>query len=145
MTFKILSAEFSHETNTFNVCLTTLADFANDLLLDGDKAIAQRGNKNTQLAGLLDVGAEHHWQIEHCFSASAGPGGKVTKNTFDEILNWFDKNNIEFIKINSIDGDIISKLVNLIYVLDYASIYLAIINKIDPTPVNSIDYIKKRL
>jgi len=33
----------------------------------------------------------------------------------------------------------------LIYILDYASIYLAIINKIDPTPVNSIDYIKKKL
>ena len=86
MTFKILSAEFSHETNTFNVCPTTLTDFANDLLLDGAQAIAQRGSKNTQLAGLLDVGAEHNWQIEHCFSASAGPGGKVTKNAFDEIL-----------------------------------------------------------
>jgi microcystin degradation protein MlrC len=38
------------------------------------------------LAGLLDVGAEHNWQIEHCFSASAGPGGKVTSHAFDEIL-----------------------------------------------------------
>lgn len=29
------------------------------------------------------------------------------------------------------------------YVLDYASIYLAIKNKVDPTPVESIYYIKK--
>ena len=34
----------------------------------------------------MDVGAEHNWQIEHCFSASAGPGGKVTSQAFDEIL-----------------------------------------------------------
>ena len=58
---------------------------------------------------------------------------------------YFNKNNIKFKKITSIEGDIISKLVNLIYILDYASIYLAVINKRDPTPVKSIDYIKKRL
>jgi microcystin degradation protein MlrC len=86
MTFKILSAEFSHETNTFNVYPTTLDSFTNRLLLDGKQAIAQLGSKNTALAGLLDVGAEHNWQIEHCFSASAGPGGKVTSHAFDEIL-----------------------------------------------------------
>ena len=86
MTFKILSAEFSLETNTFNIYPTTLGSLNNDLLLDGEQAIAQRGSKNTELAGLLDVGAEHSWQIEHCFSASAGPGGKVTSNAFDEIL-----------------------------------------------------------
>ena len=86
MTFKILSAEFSHETNTFNVYPTTLGIFSNHVLLNGRQAIAQRGNKNTELAGLLDVGAEHNWQIEHCFSASAGPGGKVTSHAFDEIL-----------------------------------------------------------
>ena len=70
---------------------------------------------------------------------------KKTKERWAIFEEYFNKNNIEFIKINSIDGDIISKLVNLIYVLDYASIYLAVINKIDPTPVDSIDYIKKRL
>ena len=86
MTFKILSAEFSHETNTFNVYPTTLVSFSNHVLLNGKQAIAQRGNKNTELAGLLDVGAEHNWQIEHCFSALAGPGGKVTSHAFDEIL-----------------------------------------------------------
>jgi microcystin degradation protein MlrC len=86
MTFKVLSAEFSHETNTFNVYPTTLDSFTHQLLLDGKQAIAQRGSKNTALAGLLDVGTEHNWQIEHCFSASAGPGGKVTRHAFNEIL-----------------------------------------------------------
>ena len=45
MTFKILSAEFSHETNTFNVYPTTLVSFSNHVLLNGKQAIAQRGKK----------------------------------------------------------------------------------------------------
>jgi glucose/mannose-6-phosphate isomerase len=68
-----------------------------------------------------------------------------TKERWIIFEEYFNENSIKFKKITSIEGDIISKLVNLIYILDYASIYLAIINKIDPTPVNSIDYIKKRL
>jgi glucose/mannose-6-phosphate isomerase len=68
-----------------------------------------------------------------------------TKERWTIFEEYFNKNNIKFKKITSIEGDIISKLVNLIYILDYVSIYLAVINKIDPTPVKSIDYIKKRL
>jgi len=68
-----------------------------------------------------------------------------TKQRWEIFEEYFNENNIEFDKIISIEGNIISKLVNLIYILDYASIYLAIINKIDPTPVKSIEYIKKRL
>ena len=68
-----------------------------------------------------------------------------TKQRWKIFEEYFNENNIEFEKITSIEGDIISKLVNLIYILDYASIYLAIINKADPTPVYSIDYIKRKL
>jgi len=68
-----------------------------------------------------------------------------TKERWIIFEEYFNENSIKFKKITSIEGDIISKLVNLIYILDYASIYLAVINKIDPTPVYSIDYIKKRL
>ena len=65
MTFKILSAEFSHETNTFNVYPTTFDSFNRQMLLDGMQAIAQRGSKNTELAGLLDVGAEYNLSLIH--------------------------------------------------------------------------------
>jgi len=33
----------------------------------------------------------------------------------------------------------------LIYLLDYTSIYKAVISETDPTPVRSIDFIKSRL
>ena len=42
-------------------------------------------------------------------------------------------------------NSILSKIVYLIYFLDFVSIYKAIMIKQDPTPVKSIDYIKERL
>ena len=68
-----------------------------------------------------------------------------TKQRLDIFAKYFKKNNIDYEEIISIDGNIISKIVNLIYVLDYASIYLAIKRKTNPTPVNSISYIKSKL
>ena len=68
-----------------------------------------------------------------------------TKQRLDIFSEYFEKNNIEFEQITSIKGNIISKIVNLIYVLDYASIYLAIKREINPTPVNSISFIKSKL
>jgi len=68
-----------------------------------------------------------------------------TKERWNIFEDYFNEKNINFKKIISREGGIISKLVNLIYVLDYTTIYLAIKNNIDPTPVDSINYIKKRL
>ena len=58
---------------------------------------------------------------------------------------FMQKENIEYREINSIEGNILSKIINLIYQLDYVSIYSAIFNKIDPSPVKSIDFIKSKL
>jgi glucose/mannose-6-phosphate isomerase len=68
-----------------------------------------------------------------------------TKERWEIFEEFFENKEIAYKKIISNKGDIISKLVNLIYILDFASIYLAVKNKTDPTPVKSIDYIKKRL
>tara|TARA_Y100001936_G_scaffold149484_1_gene145875 strand:+ start:39295 stop:40317 length:1023 start_codon:yes stop_codon:yes gene_type:complete len=68
-----------------------------------------------------------------------------TKERWQILEEFFETKNIPFYKILSLDGSIISKITNLIYILDYASIYHAILHEVDPSPVNSIDYIKKRL
>ncbi len=68
-----------------------------------------------------------------------------TKERWKIFEGYFNEKNINFKKIVSREGNIISKLVNLIYVLDYTSIYLAVRKNIEPTPVDSIDYVKKRL
>lgn len=66
-----------------------------------------------------------------------------TKERANILKKFFKQNNIEYKEVFSVDGSILSKLVNLIYVFDYASIYLAVKHKVDPTPVGSIDFIKQ--
>ena len=68
-----------------------------------------------------------------------------TKEKFDALKKYFIEKNIDFYEINSGDGGILSKVINLVYILDYASIYLAILSKIDPSPVNSILYVKQKM
>ena len=60
------------------------------------------------------------------------------------IKEYFVNNNIDFRTISSPSGSIVTKLVYLIYLLDFVSIYKSIINKTDPTPVKSIKYLKSK-
>ena len=68
-----------------------------------------------------------------------------TKERWQIFKEYFKKNDIEYQEIMSVNGSILSKLITLIYLLDYCSIYKAALSNIDPTPIYSIDYIKKRL
>ncbi len=68
-----------------------------------------------------------------------------TKERWKIVKELFDEKGISYKEIFSQEGTILNKLVGLIYLLDFASIYNAIISKIDPTPIKSIDFIKERL
>ena len=68
-----------------------------------------------------------------------------TKERWNILKEFFKENKIDFREIKSIQGNILSKLINLIYLLDYASIYRAVLSEIDPSPVSAIDYVKERL
>jgi len=68
-----------------------------------------------------------------------------TKERWEVLKEYFDTNKISYKEIMSVNGNILSKIINLIYVLDYASIYKAVLTKTDPSPINSIDFIKKRI
>jgi glucose/mannose-6-phosphate isomerase len=67
-----------------------------------------------------------------------------TKERWLILKEFFQENNIEFKEIFSIKGNILSKLISLIYMLDYSTIYKAVLNEIDPTPTKSINFIKER-
>ena len=58
---------------------------------------------------------------------------------------FFKMKNIEYKTIKSIEGNILSKIANLIYTLDYSTLYTSILRNVDPSPVDSIDFIKSRL
>ena len=68
-----------------------------------------------------------------------------TKERWEILKEFFDEKNIHYKEIESVEGNILTKIICLIYLLDYASIYLAIKLKTDPSPVNAIEYIKKKL
>ena len=68
-----------------------------------------------------------------------------TKERWKIVKELFSEKGIQYKEIFSQQGNILDKLVGLIYLLDYTSIYNAIISKTDPSPIKSIDFIKKRL
>ena len=68
-----------------------------------------------------------------------------TKERQQILKSYFDQRNIEYREIISIKGNILTKIINMIYLLDYSTIYNAVGNKIDPSPVKSIEFIKNKL
>jgi microcystin degradation protein MlrC len=85
MTFKVLTAEFAHETNTFNKNLTDYAAFVDRNAYFGEDAVRERGDANTELAGFLDCGRKFGWSVTHVLSAAAQPAGNVTRDAFDRL------------------------------------------------------------
>lgn len=68
-----------------------------------------------------------------------------TKERWNVIKEYFKQSDIDYFSIHSISGNILSKIICLVLILDYTSIYHAILSKRDPSAIYSIDYIKKRI
>ncbi len=67
-----------------------------------------------------------------------------TKQKWQILCEYFQQNGIDYKEIISVKGNILSKIISLIYLLDYATIYKSVLEKTDPSPVKSIDYIKNK-
>jgi microcystin degradation protein MlrC len=100
MPFSVLTAEISHESNSFSIHDTDEQAFLNRYVLLAGEAIAKRGQENTALAGFLDAGRAHGWEIDHVLSAAAGPSGAVKRATFD----WLTAPIIAAIEQGQFDG-----------------------------------------
>ena len=68
-----------------------------------------------------------------------------TNEVWKILKEFFTTQGIQYKEIFSVKGNILTKLNSLIYLLDYASIYLAVLLKTDPTPIPAIDFVKKRI
>lgn len=66
-----------------------------------------------------------------------------TKERWIILKEFFNQNGIEFKEVQSVEGSILTKIINLIYLLDYSTIYRAVLSEIDPSPIASIDSLKK--
>jgi glucose/mannose-6-phosphate isomerase len=60
------------------------------------------------------------------------------------LKDYFKNMGIDYKEIFSYSGSILTKIINLIYLLDYSTIYKAVSLEIDPTPVKAINYVKER-
>ena len=69
----------------------------------------------------------------------------TTKERWKIIKEYYNQNDINYREVFIDSGSILSKLINLIYRLDYASIYVAVMSGVDPGPVKPIDFIKSKL
>ncbi len=68
-----------------------------------------------------------------------------TQQRWEILKELFEKKGIKYKEVFSPPGSILAKLIGLIYLFDYCSIYRAALDGTDPTPVEAINFVKKRL
>ena len=103
--------------------------FAEDIIESSHNAIVA-WEKRSKIKPILIIGKDDY---------------NKTKERWAIVKEFFELNKIQYTEVHSSNGNILTKLVNLIYLLDYSSIYLAVLSKTDPTPVKPIDFIKSRI
>ncbi|MFA6610041.1 MAG: bifunctional phosphoglucose/phosphomannose isomerase, partial [Candidatus Omnitrophota bacterium] len=69
---------------------------------------------------------------------------RVSKR-MDVTKKIIEKQGVEVIEVYSMGKDLLSRIFSLIFIGDLVSYYLAMMNKVDPTPVEKIEYLKKEL
>ena len=55
------------------------------------------------------------------------------------------KKGIKVLEVTSSGKTILARMISVMYIGDWTSFYLAIMNRVDPTPVGRIQFLKRRL
>ncbi len=85
MAYRVLIAQFMHETNTFSKLKTTLDDYRRRWLVDGPDMVGRfRGTRN-EVGGYIDAAAKYGWEPVFAVAANATPSGALTKETWETI------------------------------------------------------------
>src|SRR5436190_11866948 len=86
MAYRVLIAQFKHETNTFSKLPTTLDDYRRNCLIEGAAAIVGRfkGTGN-EMGGYIEAAEKHGWEAVYAVAANATPSGTLTKQTWETI------------------------------------------------------------
>jgi microcystin degradation protein MlrC len=86
MAYRVLIAQFKHETNTFSKLPTTLDDYRRNCLVEGAAAIVGRfkGTGN-EMGGYIEAAEKYGWEPVYAVAANATPSGTLTKETWQTI------------------------------------------------------------
>lgn len=61
----------------------------------------------------------------------------------DKIKNLFNGINLPFIEVTATEKSLLSAILSSIYKLDFATLYMAVLRKVDPSPTPAIDILKR--
>lgn len=85
MAYRVLLAQFMHETNTFSKLPTTLDDYRRRFLVRGEAIVPKfKGTKN-EMGGYIDSAAKYGWEPVYAVAANATPSGTLTRETWETI------------------------------------------------------------
>jgi microcystin degradation protein MlrC len=85
MAYRVLIAQFMHETNTFSKLPTTLEDYRKRWLIEGEAMVPRFTGTRNEVGGYIDAVKKHGWQPVWAGAANATPSGKLTKETWEHI------------------------------------------------------------
>lgn len=67
---------------------------------------------------------------------------KLVDERFDKVESFFRRIRLPVMEVRAPSNGILTSILSLIYILDYATLYLAITRNIDPTPTPAIEILK---
>jgi len=82
MPFRILSAQISHETNTFSTVPTTLESFRLRTFRVGDDVARSMRGTSTELGAHIESATRFGWELIQPIVAHATPAGRVTQEAW---------------------------------------------------------------
>lgn len=81
--YRVLSAQISHETNTFSRRLTTLDHYRARQLYRGPEIAAAMGQSKMEVAAHLHAAERYGWDLTQPVAAFASPSGKTTQHAWE--------------------------------------------------------------
>lgn len=78
MSYRVLTGQIMHETNTFSRLPTDLDAYRARYLYFGDAVAEKLRGTRTEIGGILDSADAKGWELIHPIAANATPSGKVT-------------------------------------------------------------------
>jgi hypothetical protein len=85
MAYRVLIAQFMHETNTFSKLKTTLEDYRKRWLIEGEEMVPRFTGTRNEVGGYIDSVKKYGWEPVWAAAANATPSGKLTKETWEHI------------------------------------------------------------
>ncbi|WP_028465203.1 M81 family metallopeptidase [Nisaea denitrificans] len=84
---RVLSAEISHETNTFSVLRTDMDAYLRRQCYFGDAIAAHMSGTATEVAAHIDAARTYGWELIPTVAAHATPSGMTTADAWEELCS----------------------------------------------------------